>query len=81
MVTELTAPPEVPRPAMDSRLLSFVAAPDRLAQSIGDALNYQFGFNVTESWFYQLVSRWLASLALVGALVVWLMAQAAMHVA
>jgi regulator of protease activity HflC (stomatin/prohibitin superfamily) len=64
---------ESPRPAMDSRILSFIAAPDRLAESIGGALNYQFGFNVTDSWFYQLVSRWLAALLFVGALVVWLM--------
>ncbi|MBX3385794.1 MAG: hypothetical protein KF768_04420 [Phycisphaeraceae bacterium] len=64
---------ETPRPAMDSRVLSFVAAPDKVAESIGGALNYQFGFNVTDSWFYQLVSRWLASLVAVGVVVVWLM--------
>lgn len=64
---------ETPRPAMDSRVLSFVAAPDKVAESIGGALNYQFGFNVTDSWFYQLVSRWLASLLIVGVVVVWLM--------
>lgn len=66
-------PGETPRPAMDSRVLSFVAAPDKVAESIGGALNYQFGFNVTDSWFYQLVSRWLASLVAVGVVVVWLM--------
>jgi regulator of protease activity HflC (stomatin/prohibitin superfamily) len=64
---------EMPRPALDSRLLSFIATPDRLAKSIGEALNYQFGFNVTDSWFYQLVARWLGVLACVGLVVVWLM--------
>lgn len=64
---------ETPRPAMDSRLLSFVAAPDRVAESIGGALNYQFGFNVTDSWFYQLISRWMVGLVAVGVIVVWLM--------
>ena len=64
---------EIPRPAFDSRILAFVAAPDRLAESVGGALNYQFGFNVTDSWFYQLISRWLAALLFVGLLVVWSM--------
>lgn len=64
---------EIPRPAFDSRILAFVAAPDRLAESVGGALNYQFGFNVTDSWFYQLISRWLAALLFVGLLVVWAM--------
>lgn len=66
-------PGEVPRPAMDSRVLSFVAAPDRIAESIGGALNYQFGFDVTGSWFYQLLSRSVTALLVVGVAVLWLM--------
>ncbi|HYE02114.1 MAG TPA: SPFH domain-containing protein [Phycisphaerales bacterium] len=62
---------EVPRPAFESRVLGFVAAPDRIAESIGEAINYQFGFNVTASWFYRLLSRWIAALVAVGALVIW----------
>lgn len=50
-------PGEYPRPAFESRLLGFAAAPDKLAESIGDAINYQFGYEVSESWFYRLVSR------------------------
>jgi regulator of protease activity HflC (stomatin/prohibitin superfamily) len=64
-------PGEIPRPAFDSRILGFVAAPDRLAESIGGALNYQFGFDVTGSWFYQLLSRSLLMLLGVGAVVIW----------
>lgn len=64
-------PGEVPRPAMDSRILGFAAAPDRIAESIGGALNYQFGFDVTGSWFYQLLSRSFAALIVVGVLVLW----------
>ncbi len=66
-------PGEVPRPAMDSRILGFVAAPERIAESVGGALNYQFGFDVTSSWFYQLLTRYLVALLGVLALVVWLM--------
>ncbi len=62
---------EVPRPAFDSRLLSLAAAPDKIAQSINEAINYQLGFDVTGGWFYQLLSRWLLPLIVFGLLVVW----------
>ena len=66
-------PGEMPKPAFESQVLGFVAAPDRIAQSIGGAINYQFGFDVTSSWFYQLLSRSLTALLIVGALVIWAM--------
>lgn len=69
---------EVPRPAFDSRILAFVAAPDRIADSISGALSYQLGFDVSASWFYQLLSRSLALLVLFGGLVVWLLTCVAM---
>lgn len=62
---------EVSRPAFDSRLLGFVAAPDKIAESISDAINYQLGFDVTSSWFYKLLSRWIVAIVLFGALVLW----------
>jgi regulator of protease activity HflC (stomatin/prohibitin superfamily) len=64
---------EFQRPALDSKIMSFVAAPDRIAASIGDALNYQFGFDVTGNWFYQLLTRSVGVLVLVGIVVVWLL--------
>jgi regulator of protease activity HflC (stomatin/prohibitin superfamily) len=64
---------EIPRPAFDSRVLGFVAAPDRIADSISGALSYQLGFDVSASWFYQLLSRSLALLVLFGGLVIWLL--------
>ncbi|MBX3391526.1 MAG: hypothetical protein KF787_02650 [Phycisphaeraceae bacterium] len=62
---------ENPRPAFDSRVLSFVAAPDRIAKSVSEAINYQLGFDVSSSWFYQLISRRIGALAAVAVLVVW----------
>ena len=59
------------RPAFESRLLGLVAAPDRVAESIGDALNYQFGVDVTGSWFYRLLQRSVALLLLLGGLIAW----------
>ena len=39
---------ETPRPAFDSKLLSLFSAPDNLVRSINEAVNYQFGFDITE---------------------------------
>lgn len=62
---------EVPRPAFDSRILSFVAAPDTIARSIGEAINYQLGYDVTGNWFYRLISRLVLPLVLLGTLIIW----------
>jgi regulator of protease activity HflC (stomatin/prohibitin superfamily) len=58
---------EVPRPAFDSRVLSLFASPDNLVRSLNEAVNYQFGFDVTSSWGYQLLLRsalWLLGLGI-----------------
>ncbi len=62
---------EYPRPAFDSGLMSFVSAPDRIAESISDAINYQLGFNVTSGWFYRLLSRTAMPLLAAGLLIIW----------
>ena len=62
---------EVPRPAFDSRVLSLLAAPDSIVRSINEAVNYQFGFDITSSWGYQLLIRsfaWLAVFAVIALL-------------
>ena len=61
------------RPAFDSRVLAFLAAPDRLAESISEAINYQFGFDVSSTWFYKLVSRSIIGLAVLCGLTLWLL--------
>ena len=62
-------PGETPRPAFDSKLLSLFAAPDNLVRSINEAINYQFGFDITSSWGYQLLLRSCAWLLAIGAAV------------
>ncbi len=62
---------ELPRPAADSRLLAFFAAPDQAARSVGELLDYQIGYSVQGSWFYRLVSRWWSGLVLLVVLIVW----------
>lgn len=63
----------MPAPAFDSRILGFVAAPDRIAASISDAINYQLGFDVSSSWFYNLISRSLGALLGMAAVLLWAM--------
>lgn len=48
---------EAPRPAFDSRLLGLFSEPGGIAGSIAEAINYQFGFDVSSTWFYQLLQR------------------------
>jgi len=50
-------PGELPRPSFDSRLLGMMAEPGQIAKSIAEAFNYQFGFQVSSTWFYQLLQR------------------------
>lgn len=64
---------EIPRPAFESRLLGFLAAPDKIAQSVSDAIAYQIGFDVTGSWFYRLLVRNIVLLVLLGVAIVWLL--------
>lgn len=61
-------PGEVPRPAFDSRVLSWFASPDSIVRSLNEAVNYQFGFDVTSSWGYQLLLRSFVWLLAIGVL-------------
>ncbi|HET6429087.1 MAG TPA: SPFH domain-containing protein [Phycisphaerae bacterium] len=69
--------PRVPgaprRFSYDSRLLNLAASPERISHSIAEAINYQFGFEVSSTWFYKLLQRALIPLAIAGALVIWLL--------
>jgi len=45
------------RLSFDSRLMNLLAEPKRVGHSIAETLNYQFGFEVSHTWFYQLLQR------------------------
>lgn len=60
----------VPRPSFESRLLGLIGEPGGMARSIADAVNYQFGFEVSSTWFYQLLQRWLFPLMVATCVVV-----------
>ena len=57
---------ETPRAAFDSRLLNLLASPGGVVRSLNEAVNYQFGFEITQSWFWRLLSRSLVWLVLFG---------------
>ena len=67
------APGAEPRACFDSRLLGLIAEPGGIASSIADAINYQFGFQVSQTWFYQLLQRTFLPLVAFGAVAIWLL--------
>ncbi|MEL7473007.1 MAG: SPFH domain-containing protein [Planctomycetota bacterium] len=64
-------PGEVASLTFESRLLGLVAASDRVVESIGEALNYQFGVDISSTWFYDLIRKIAPALIVVVLLVVW----------
>ena len=57
----------------DSRLFGLVAQPQHIGRSIAETLNYQFGFEVSKTWFFGLLSRAALPLLLTGLAVMLLM--------
>lgn len=57
---------QMSRPAFDSRLLGLVSEPGGFARSLADAINYQFGFQVSGTWFYKLLGRALLPMTAFG---------------
>jgi membrane protease subunit HflK len=64
---------KVGRPLYESRLVGLLAHPEGLITTAAQALDYQFGFKVSETWFYRLFVEkalaWLVLLQLVALLV------------
>ena len=55
---------KVQRPLYESRLVSLLGQPEGLITTAAQTLDYQFGFNVSETWVYRLFARWLPWLIL-----------------
>ncbi|MCZ6650040.1 MAG: hypothetical protein O7D35_05165, partial [Acidobacteria bacterium] len=53
------------RPFYDSRLLGMFSEPGGILRSLANAIDYQFGFKVSETWFYKLLGRVVFPLLLV----------------
>lgn len=66
-------PGTVARAAYDSRLLGLLSEPGGIAHSLREAINYQFGFQITHSWFYLLMERAFLPLFWTAAIALWLL--------
>lgn len=54
----------VTRPLYDSRLVGILAQPESLFATAAQTLDYQFGFKVSETWFFKAVQKNLLALIL-----------------
>ncbi len=48
---------KIARPLYDSRVVGLLAQPESLFTTAAQALDYQFGFKVSETWFFQLLQK------------------------
>jgi regulator of protease activity HflC (stomatin/prohibitin superfamily) len=55
---------KITRPLYDSRLVGLLAQPESLFTTAAQALDYQFGFKVSDTWFFQLLLKNLPALVL-----------------
>ena len=53
-----------PRPVYESRFVGLLARPEGLVTTAAEALDYQFGFKVSETWFYKFLESALGWLLL-----------------
>jgi len=60
------------RAAFDSRILGVVNEPGGLFHSAAGAIDYQFGFKVSQTWFYKLLERAIVPLMLFGTVTLYL---------
>jgi len=63
---------KVIRPVYESRLVGLLAQPESLFTTAAQALDYQFGFKVSETWFFQLLQKNLPLLLLAQLAVLFL---------
>ncbi|MHC4517244.1 MAG: SPFH domain-containing protein [Planctomycetota bacterium] len=60
------------RSAFDSRLLGVINEPGGIFRSAAAAIDYQFGFKVSETWFFKLIEKAIVSLILFSAATLYL---------
>ena len=61
------------RSAFDSRLLGTINEPGGILRSVADAIDYQFGFQVSQTWFYKLLEQAIVPLALFAGVTLYLL--------
>jgi len=61
------------RSAFDSRLLGLISEPGGIFRTAASAIDYQFGFKVSQTWFYRLLEKAVLPLVLFGAATLYLL--------
>jgi len=61
------------RAAFDSRLLGIINEPGGILRTAASAIDYQFGFEVSQTWFYKLLERAIVPLVLFAAITLYLL--------
>ena len=61
------------RSAFDSRLLGIISEPGKIFHTAASTIDYQFGFKVSQTWFYHLLERAIVPLVLFGAVTLYLL--------
>ncbi len=60
------------RAAFDSRLLGIINEPGGVFRSVAAAIDYQFGFQVSQTWFYKLLEKAIVPLILFSVVTLYL---------
>src|SRR5258708_26492622 len=63
---------KIVRPLYESRLVGLLGQPEGLITTAAQALDYQFGFKVSETWFYQFFEQHLAWIIMLQVAVLFL---------
>ncbi|MHC4761963.1 MAG: protease modulator HflK [Planctomycetota bacterium] len=61
------------RSAFDSRLLGVINEPGGIFHTLASAIDYQFGFKVSQTWFYKLLEKAVVPLVLFAAVILYLL--------
>jgi regulator of protease activity HflC (stomatin/prohibitin superfamily) len=61
------------RSAIDSRLLGLINEPGEILHTAAGAIDYQFGFKVSQTWFYKLLEKAVVPLFFFGAVTLYLL--------
>jgi len=61
------------RAAFDSRILGLINEPGGFLHTVAHTIDYQFGFKVSQTWFYKLLEKAILPLILFALLVLYLM--------
>jgi len=59
------------RSSFDSRFLGFINEPGEMLHTVAGAIDYQFGFKVSQTWFYKLLAKAILPLAIFAVIIVY----------